>query len=131
MKKQNMLYRLMKILGIAVIIIGGIVYMKQKQLNEEMVNMIKSDRVAQLIESELKRLDHKALAAEGIVHSYEIDYESIEPNRLGGINVELIINQDEELTLGLVVNERRNQLVNDGLVLSEKLDRLIERADQL
>ncbi|EOS7799806.1 hypothetical protein DZ779_RS11040, partial [Enterococcus hirae] len=46
-------------------------------------------------------------------------------------NVELIINQDEELTLGLVVNERRNQLVNDGLVLSEKLDRLIERADQL
>lgn len=130
MKKQNMLYRLMKILGIAVIIIGGIVYMKQKQLNEEMVNMI-SDRVAQLIESELKRLDPKALAAEGIVHSYEIDYESIEPNRLGGINVELIINQDEELTLGLVVNERRNQLVNDGLVLSEKLDRLIERADQL
>lgn len=131
MKKQNMLYRLMKILGIAVIIIGGIVYMKQKQLNEEMVNMIKSDRVAQLIESELKRLDPKALAVEGIVHSYEIDYESIEPNRLGGINVELIINQDEELTLGLVVNERRNQLVNDGLVLSEKLDRLIERADQL
>lgn len=131
MKKQNMLYRLMKILGIAVIIIGGIVYMKQKQLNEEMVNMIKSDRVAQLIESELKRLDPKALAAEEIVHSYEIDYESIEPNRLGGINVELIINQDEELTLGLVVNERRNQLVNDGLVLSEKLDRLIERADQL
>ncbi|EMF0504550.1 DUF1310 domain-containing protein [Enterococcus hirae] len=131
MKKQNMLYRLMKILGIAVIIIGGIVYMKQKQLNEEMVNMFKSDRVAQLIESELKRLDPKALAAEGIVHSYEIDYESIEPNRLGGINVELIINQDEELTLGLVVNERRNQLVNDGLVLSEKLDRLIERADQL
>ncbi len=65
MKKQNMLYRLMKILGIAVIIIGGIVYMKQKQLNEEMVNMIKSDRVAQLIESELKRLDPKALAAEG------------------------------------------------------------------
>lgn len=126
-----MLYRLMKILGIAVIIIGGIVYMKQKQLNEEMVNMIKSDRVAQLIESELKRLDPKALAAEGIVYSYEIDYESIEPNRLGGINVELIINQDEELTLGLVVNERRNQLVNDGLVLSEKLDRLIERADQL
>ena len=103
MKKQNMLYRLMKILGIAVIIIGGIVYMKQKQLNEEIVNMIKSDRVAQLIESELKRLDPKALAAEGIVHSYEIDYESIEPNRLGGINVELIINQDEELTLGLVV----------------------------
>lgn len=130
MKKQNMLYRLMKILGIAVIIIGGIVYMKQKQLNEEMVNMIKSDRVAQLIESELKRLDPKALAAEEIVHSYEIDYESIEPNRLGGINVELIINQDKELTLGLVVNERRNQLVNDGLVLSEKLDRLIERADQ-
>lgn len=125
-----MLYRLMKILGIAVIIIGGIVYMKQKQLNEEMVNMIKSDRVAQLIESELKRLDSKALAAEGIVHSYEIYYESIEPNRLGGINVELIINQDKELTLGLVVNERRNQLVNDGLVLSEKLDRLIERADQ-
>lgn len=67
MKKQKMLYRLMKILGIAVIIIGGIVYMKQKQLNEEMVNMIKSDRVAQLIESELKRLDPKALAAEGIV----------------------------------------------------------------
>ncbi len=30
MKKQKMLYRLMKILGIAVIIIGGIVYMKQK-----------------------------------------------------------------------------------------------------
>lgn len=82
MKKQKMVYRLMKILGIAVIIIGGIVYMKQKQLNKEMVNMIKSDRVAQLIESELKRLDPKALAAEGIVRSYEIDYESIEPNRL-------------------------------------------------
>lgn len=130
MKKQKMVYRLMKILGIAVIIIGGIVYMKQKQLNKEMVNMIKSDRVAQLIESELKRLDPKALAAEGIVRSYEIDYESIEPNRLGGINVELIINQDKELTLGLVVNERRNQLVNDGLVLSEKLDMLIERTDQ-
>ena len=77
--------------------IGGKFYMDQKQFHNEMVNVVKSEEAKKEIELGLKNLDPKALTPEGIIKSYEIDYESIEHNPMGGIMFDVIVNNDDKL----------------------------------
>ncbi len=71
--------------------------MDEKRLNEEMMNVIYSDEAKEAFDKDLKGMDSKAFTEEGKVHSYEIVRESIRRNPMGGINVELIINNDSEM----------------------------------
>ncbi|MEY8538433.1 DUF1310 family protein [Lactococcus muris] len=77
--------------------IGGKFYMDKKQFHNEMVNVVKSEEAKKEIELGLKNLDPKALTPEGIIKSYEIDYESIEHNPMGGIMFDVIVNNDDKL----------------------------------
>ncbi len=107
--------------------IGGKLYMDQKQFHNEMVNVVKSEEAKKEIELGLKNLDPKALTPEGIIKSYEIDYESVEHNPMGGIMYEVIVNQDKELTLDFDIDKQSDGLKNGGVVISEKLSELLEK----
>ncbi|PZL77417.1 hypothetical protein CI088_01690 [Enterococcus plantarum] len=112
------------ILGICLMIvigIGGKVYMDNKSFHDEMVNVVKSTQAKQIIEDELKGLDPRALTPEGKIKVYEINYKSIEHNLMGGIMFEIIINKDEELTLGLNIGKSSGKLKSGVVILSEKL----------
>lgn len=81
--------KLVLLIGIIVIVcvgIGGKIYMDLKKL-EEMVIDVKSEEAKNVFENGLRNLDQKALTPEGVIQSYEIDYDSIEKNPMGGINV--------------------------------------------
>ncbi|WP_251421284.1 MULTISPECIES: DUF1310 family protein [Lactococcus] len=107
--------------------IGGKFYMDQKQFHNEMVNVVKSDEAKKEIERGLKNLDPKALTPEGVIKSYEIDFESIEHNPMGGIMYKVIVNQDKELTLDFDIDKQSEGLKNGGVVISEKLSELLEK----
>ena len=47
----------------------------------------------------LKRMDSKALTPEGKIKTYKIDYNKVEKNPMGGINIYLTINDDLEMKL--------------------------------
>ena len=53
----------------------------------------------------LKEQDDKALTPEGKIKSYKIDYSDVKKNPMGGISIKIIINNDEELTIGTIINK--------------------------
>lgn len=71
--------------------------MDSKKIQEEMIAVVKSDGAKQVFENGLKNLDQKALTPEGVIQSYEIDYDSIEHNPMGGINGIIIVNNNKNL----------------------------------
>ncbi|EAC9079075.1 DUF1310 family protein [Listeria monocytogenes] len=116
------------ILGITVIIIFGLgvkFYMDEEKLNEEMMNVIYSDEAKEAFDKDLKGMDSKAFTEEGKVHSYEIVRESIRRNPMGGINVELIINNDSEMDIEYTMDKFNGQLRCGGASISEKLAKLL------
>ncbi|MCH4177519.1 MAG: DUF1310 domain-containing protein [Streptococcaceae bacterium] len=120
------------IIGIFVLIIvliagyGGKIYMDNQELNNEMVEVVKSQEAKEVFEEGLKNLDSKALTNEGVIKSYEIDYDSIKHNPMGGVNVTIIINKDKDLTLEYDLDKYSKGLESGGVVISEKLVELIE-----
>ncbi|EEP0530861.1 DUF1310 domain-containing protein [Listeria monocytogenes] len=114
--------------GIVIMIIFGIgvkFYMDEEKLNKEMMNVIYSDEAKEAFDKDLKGMDSKAFTEEGKVHSYEIVRESIRRNPMGGINVELIINNDSEMDIEYTMDKFNGQLRCGGASISEKLAKLL------
>ena len=80
------------------IVVGSIYYEKYK-----IEHIMKSDDGKEAIESMLRGIDDKALTSEGKIKSYKIDYNKVEKNPMGGINVYLIINGDPEMKLNTIL----------------------------
>ncbi|WP_156019318.1 DUF1310 family protein [Streptococcus ruminantium] len=119
---------LVGLLSSLIIIIGiGVVYQmnQEKQLREEMIKIVESEEAKKLFEEELKSLDTKALTEQGKIKSYEVDYDSFNKNPMGGFSVELILNNDYELSYRLGINRRQR---NDELYIYSwiKSDKLVE-----
>ncbi|ECB9797713.1 DUF1310 family protein [Listeria monocytogenes] len=114
--------------GIAIMIIFGLgikFYMDEEKLNKEMMNVVYSDEAKEAFDKDLKGMDSKAFTEEGKVHSYEIVRESIRRNPMGGINVELIINNDSEMGIEYTMDKFNGQLRCGGASISEKLAKLL------
>ncbi|EHK9343302.1 DUF1310 domain-containing protein [Listeria monocytogenes] len=114
--------------GIAIMIISvlGIkFYIDEEKLNKEMINVVYSDEAKEAFDKDLKGMDSKAFTEEGKVHSYEIVRESIRRNPMGGINVELIINNDSEMDIEYTMDKFNGQLRCGGASISEKLAKLL------
>ena len=79
-------------------VVGNIYYEKYK-----IEHIVKSDKVKEVLENMLKKQDDKALTPEGKIKSYKIDYNKVEKNPKGGINVYLIINDDPEMKLNTIL----------------------------
>ncbi|HEL2220315.1 DUF1310 family protein [Streptococcus suis] len=87
------------IIGILLVIgigIGGIKLM-QKIEHDQMVEIVKSEGVREIIEEQLKYLDNEALSEEGLIKTYEIDDSSIIHSPMGGISFNVFLNSDRKL----------------------------------
>lgn len=112
------------ILGIVVPLILSLevkFYMDEKKLNEEIMNVVYSDEAKQVFNDDIKLIDTKAFTKEGIIQSYKVDKESIEPNPMGGILVTLVINKDSALKLTYTLNKRNGSLKGGGASISKEL----------
>ena len=65
--------------------------------NIKIEHIVKSDDGKAAVESMLKSMDGKALTPEGKIKTYKIDYNKVEKNPMGGINIYLTINDDPEM----------------------------------
>ncbi|EGP4872390.1 hypothetical protein CUZ93_0087 [Enterococcus xinjiangensis] len=110
---------LIPLIGILILLgMGGkLVIDQQKEtekLQEEMVKIVKSEEAKQVFEEGLKNLDSKALTPEGVIQSYEIDYDSIEHNPMGGINVTILANRKENLYVFFTLKKNESGDLKDG-----------------
>ena len=74
-------------------LLGGKIYMD----SNNMENIVKSDKGKEAIEAMLKKMEAKALTSQGNIKSYKIDYDKVKANPMGGINISVIVNDNEEV----------------------------------
>ena len=89
------------ILVVLLLIIGavGLILGKEYIESKRIEHIVKSDDGKEAIDTMLKKMDSKALTPEGKIKSYKIDYNKVEKNPMGGINIYLTINDDPEMKL--------------------------------
>ncbi len=96
--KKFLVATITSILLLIGIVAGSIYYEKYK-----IEHIVKSEDGKEAIEIMLRSIDDKALTSEGKIKSYKIDYNKVEKNPMGGINVYLIINDDPEMKLNTIL----------------------------
>jgi hypothetical protein len=101
MSKKKWLVILPVLLLILLIGVGGKIIMDKKNeaesLQENMIEIVKSEEAKNVFEEGLKNLDPNALTSKGVIQSYEIDYDSIEHNPMGGIDGTIFVNNEDSL----------------------------------
>ena len=93
-------------------------------INQEMQRVVKSERAKELIEEVIKEQDPKAFNDSGIVKSYEVDYDSVKHNPMGGFSVLVYINGDEELYFRFLF-DKHHGLGIGTYSMSSKLDDIL------
>ncbi|WP_088815522.1 MULTISPECIES: DUF1310 family protein [Listeria] len=119
------------VLLIAIVI--GIKMGVDKHMNNneevEMMEIVHSKEAEKVYKKTIMYNDPKAFTSEGVIYTYKIDDSSIEENPMGGIMVNLIINNDSDLVIDIILSKDsdRGELSDDAGGTSEKLERLLEK----
>ena len=121
MKKSFVIF-LSIITIISGIILGGCSMPSSRSEQEEMLQIAKGKKAQRAIEELLRQEDSKALTEEGIIKEYSINKDELEYNPMGGLIIELIINDDPELTIKTTLMEESDgKLEHTGYVISGEL----------
>ena len=120
--KKFLVATITSILLLIGIVAGSIYYEKYK-----IEHIVKSDKAKTAVENMLKKIENKALTREGKIKSYKIDYNKVKKNPMGGISIDIIINDDEELTIGTIINKYNSgkEYSLGALSFSSKLHKLL------
>lgn len=116
------------ILIVLLLVIGsvGLIFGKEYIESKRIERIVKSDEAKKAIESMLMDIDDKALTSEGVIKSYKIDYGKIRKNPMGGINIIIIVNNDDELFIETTLSKysQNGNYETGGLGVSRKLSEL-------
>ena len=106
-------------------VIGGKIYMNNNDNKVE--NIVKSNEAKEAIEKMLKEQDDKALTPEGKIKSYKIDESYSKVNPMGGIDIKIIINNNEKLVLETTLNKYSDDkgYKHGALGMTQELDSLL------
>ncbi len=88
-----------------VFLIGGCSKMTGTPSKEEMIKVVKSEEGKKIIEEGLKNIEKDALTEKGVIKSYEVDYDSVKHNPMGGIMFDVVINNDRELIVSSILSK--------------------------
>lgn len=98
MNFKKIVYILLGLLIAVGILVGGY-KLQEKREYDQMVEIVESKEVKNLIEDDLKFFDKNALSNKGRVKEYSIDKKSIKKNPMGGIMVNIYINNNKKYKL--------------------------------
>lgn len=121
------------LLGLFVVVglvVGGYTIMGVVR-NHEMVQIVKSDEVKEIVENYLRYLDNDALTDKGKIVSYQIDEQSIEHNPMGGIMFTVLLNDDSELYVRMTLekNHETGKIQRSGGGYAKKVKDLVGKKD--
>ena len=107
-------------------IVGNIYYEKYK-----IEHIVKSDKAKTAIENMLKKIENKALTPDGKIKSYKIDYSKVKKNPMGGINISVIVNDNEEMIVNTTLEKNsRGEYIIDSTAISPELWKLTDRGQK-
>lgn len=93
----------------------------------EMIQIAESKKMKVAIEKYLKNLDPEALTPNGKIKTYRILKDKLKYNPMEGINIEIVINNDDKLIVDMVVIEKESGLYHVAASSTPtELDELLE-----
>ena len=98
---KKIVIRIAMVITVIGVLITGKMYLDSYQNK----SIAQSKEAKTAIEKMLKGLDEKALTSEGKIKSYKIDDNYTHRNPMGGVSVKIVINEDESLYLGTILNK--------------------------
>ena len=102
--------------------LGGCSMLNSRSEKEEMIRIAEGKKAQRAIEELLRQEDPEALTEKGIIKKYTINEKNLKYNPMGGLIVELIINDDTELTITTTLMEDSDgKLEHTGYVISGEL----------
>ena len=117
------------LLGIlTIIVIIGILIVGKIQMDKYRVkSIVHSEEVKAVVEEIIKGFDETNLTESGVIKSYRIDYDYSEKNLMGGINIRIIVNNDEEQVIKTVINKySSSKSYENGIIFtSPKLSKIL------
>ena len=103
-------------------LLGSCSLLNNRSEKEEMIQIAEGNKAQRAIEELLRQEDPKALTEEGIIKEYSINKNELDYNPMGGLIIELIINDDPELTIKTTLMEESDgKLEHTGYVISGEL----------
>jgi hypothetical protein len=132
MKKKHKISLIVGIILLIILAVGGKIYMDKKSFNDEMLEIVNSKEAKVVYDRTIKNRDPEVFTSTGVIQSYKIDYESIEHNPMGGIMLDLIINNDKSLTIDVILEKDNNtqKLRNGAGGASAELSQLLENGSE-
>ena len=120
--KKFLVVTITSILLLIGFIVGNIYYEKYK-----IEHIVKSDKAKTAVENMLKKIENKALTPEGKIKSYKIDYSKVKKNPMGGINISIIVNDNEEMIVNTTLEKNsRGEYIIDSTAISPELWKLTD-----
>lgn len=114
----------------SILLLIGIVVRSMYYEKYKIEHIVKSDKVKEVVENMLKKQDDKALAPEGKIKSYKIDYSKVKKNPMGGINISVIVNDNEEMIVNTTLEKNsRGEYIIDSTAISPELWNLTEERE--
>ena len=123
---QGVIMKKRYIFLIVITLLIGLPLLRFWGIKQEMQRVARSYRAKELIEKKIRREDPKAFTDEGIIKSYEIDYNSVEHNPMGGFTVTTYMNNDKELYMRFLFDKYGGYLDIGGGSISGKLSDMLE-----
>lgn len=126
MMKKFLVATITSILLLIGFVVGNIYYEKYK-----IEHIVKSDKAKTAVENMLKKIENKALTPEGKIKSYKIDYSKVKKNPMGGINISIIVNDNEEMIVNTTLEKNsRGEYIIDSTAISPELWKLTDRGQK-
>ena len=120
--KKFLVATITSILLLIGIVAGNIYYEKYK-----IEHIVKSDKAKTAVENMLKKIENKALTPEGKIKSYKIEYDKVKKNPMGGINISVIVNDNEEMIVNTTLEKNsRGEYIIDSIAISPELWKLTD-----
>ena len=120
--KKFLVATITSILLLIGIVAGSIYYEKYK-----IEHIVKSDKAKTAIENMLKKIENKALTPDGKIKSYKIDYSKVKKNPMGGINISVIVNDNEEMIVNTTLEKNsRGEYIIDSIAISPERGKLTD-----
>ena len=126
MMKKFLVATIISILLLIGFVVGNIYYEKYK-----IEHIVKSDRAKTAVENMLKKIENKALTPDGKIKSYKIDYSKVKKNPMGGINISVIVNDNEEMIVNTTLEKDwRGEYKTGARTISPELWKLTDRGQK-
>ena len=131
-QKHKIILSVVSLFVAACIGVGLYLAHKNQEFQNEMIRIVHSEEVRELIEEDLKRKDPNALTDKGKIRSYKIEDSTIRHNPMGGIMFDIIINDSISMVgkIGIQKDDGSEQLSSVGMDESAGLRALLKSDDK-